>query len=111
MTKDYVFLIHLNGFSKRHTPLRKAEEEAIQNTLEYLEKNLEWSDIKTIEKFLLEKLNPESVYKVNELEKIVVNVSFWVFGKVEIKPAGEKTMLITIKTKEKRQEIKDFYLI
>ena len=61
-------------------------------------------------KYLLkEKLDMKRIFEIKKLEKLNVQVGFWIFGGMKMRKHGESLKSINVQPKRKRAEIRKFY--
>lgn len=110
MTKRNIYKIPLESLGATALSTTKTEYLNTESLLNDISEKLDKSEtVDSIEKFLSSQISGDWIYNVNSLETFSVQVGFWLFGKVVIKPKGESPQTLNIQSKNKRLEIKEFY--
>jgi hypothetical protein len=109
MTKKYIFVIPFESIGQTGLTIKSATYNNAREFIENLKKNLNEDSLSEVEGDLKKSLPENRVYEVSRLEKLTVQVGFWIFGGMRIKKSGGSLQVVNVQPKTLRAEIKDFY--
>ena len=109
MTKSYLFFIPFHSIGQSGMTMQNTTYNNAADLIIALKNKLANEDISEVEADLIKTLPENRVYEVKKLEKLSVQVGFWIFGGMRIKKSGGSLQVVNVQPKTIRAEIKDFY--
>ena len=108
-TKKYIFLVPkknagMSGLVAQTTKFQNTDEFS-----SFLKENVGIMSLQEFEEGMLNFLGPKFYYSINELEKLSVQVGWWIFGGMRLKVKGGELQVLNVQPKSVRAEVKKFY--
>ncbi len=108
-TKTHIYKMPLESIGSHGLSMTNTSYLNTEALLNDVFEKIEKEGLESVEAFLKAEIPKEWVYQVSDLEKLEIQVGFWVFGKVKIKGNGEPTMVLNLQPKAKRETLKELY--
>ena len=109
MTKKHLFVIPFESIGQIGMTVESTVYNNASDLIGQLKKSLKADTISDIENDMIKSLPEKRVYEVSKLNKLTVQVGFWIFGGMRIKKDGGSLQVINVQPKALRAEIKEFY--
>lgn len=108
-TKKYIFLIPfksggMSGNVAHSTKFTNAKEFS-----DYIKENIHTMSLSEFEEGMINYLEPKFYYSIESLDKLSVQVGFWIFGGMRLRVKGGELQVLNVQPKSIRAAVKQFY--
>ena len=107
-TKTYLFVVPFQSLQVLLAGVG-AKSGKMKTFVDEINKQIPGFNLHDFNKLMLDKLKPEWVYSISELDIFEIQPDFWIFGKIQIRKKGGELQAIYIQSRALREEIRKFY--
>lgn len=109
LTKKFIFIVPLDSIGVKGNVTTKTKYTETKEYLNDLQTRIKSLSVEEFEQEMKEKLDMKRIFEIKKLEKLNVQVGFWIFGGMKMRKHGESLKSINVQPKRKRAEIRKFY--
>lgn len=108
-TKKYIFLIPKKNAGMDGMVAHTTKFENTDEFSNFVKENIGKMSLKEFEDGMLNFLEPKYYFSISELEKLTVQVGWWVFGGMRLRVKGGELQVLNVQPKSVRAAVKQFY--